>query len=234
VSRPLAHVVARTLAKKPEARPASAAELRSLLEAALRGELPSGSGPIEVTADSADSDAEKHVPATRTISNRSPVAFDETLQKPKTRPPIGPEMVSSATAAPTTTVEAAARVRRARWPLRVLLFAVAGAIAAVVVTQVGGGRPTTDDGAGSEMIIVDAAAVTPAIVIDAALVDAGEIVDAGVPVPIDAGKRRSDDREERRKKIDAGPGGSTNVVTPPPPPPPKVDAGATHPWDDPN
>ncbi|MBZ0233734.1 MAG: serine/threonine protein kinase, partial [Deltaproteobacteria bacterium] len=50
VPRPLAHVVARTLAKKPEARPSSAAELRTLLEAALRGELPSGSGPIEATA----------------------------------------------------------------------------------------------------------------------------------------------------------------------------------------
>lgn len=221
VPRPLAHVVARTLAKKPEARPSSAAELRTLLEAALRGELPSGSGPIEATADS---DEQRRQPVTRTFADRSAAAFDETLQKPRTRPPSSPAD-APATLAPTAL--SAAPSRRARWPLLLLAFALLGGLAALLVTQLGGSKDSDD-----AIVAPDATPSLPAATpVDASLPDAAPAIDAGTPIdasppPIDAKRRppRDDRRDDDRpRRVDAGAGATV--------PPPKLDAGTKHPWD---
>jgi eukaryotic-like serine/threonine-protein kinase len=228
VPRPLAHVVARTLAKKPEARPASAAELRVLLEAALRGEMPSNSGPIEATADS---DEQSKIPVTRTTANRSPVALAETIQKQK----LSPNDVSvTAESQPTGTGETARAVKRtnARWAFVLLALTVLGAIAVVAVMQMGKREKKTGETPAQRAVTITDAA-EPVVAIDAGvLVDAPDvIVDAAAP-PIDAGKRHGGGGD--KKKIDAGAGTGTVQTPPPPPPPTTIDAGAHHPWDDPN
>ncbi len=243
----MAQLVARTLAKNPDARPSSAASLRALLDAAMRGELPSGSGPIMVTADS---DEQRRLPISHTIANRSPAALAETLRKPKTRPPLPKDgVVFSATAAaadstavpaPVTTAEAVGALRRRRWPLLVLLFALTGGALAIAVAKLGAGPRTPTAGAPALGAPLDAAAAArgPA---DAAVESVGAPLDAPVDAaaaaappdarlpPLDAGRRHATD--DRRPRVDAAAGSAP--PPPPPPPPPRIDAGPAHPWDDP-
>ena len=212
VSRPLAQVVASTLSKRPEARPETAAQLRTLLEAALRGEQPAPLA-VEVTADS---DEQRRSSSRSGI--HSPEALAETFRKPKTRPPVVPEVKAMSAGAadfgpaeaaappPMSTDEAAAPFRRRRWPWLVGISAVLGGAIALAMSLGGGSEkadPPSPSGAGIADPADAAAAVAmpppDAAVPDAALVDAAP-VDA---VPVDARPRRTDAGPRPPKPVDA-------------------------------
>ena len=234
VPRPLAQLVARTLAKNPAVRPSSAAELRELLEAAARGEA-AGSGPIEVTADS-DSDERRPVPWERLVerraSDRSQAALAETFRKPKTiPPPSGRDASARPAASPAAAVTPAASVTPAA---AVTPAAPAAATATALAAGDGAGAARRSRwllllllfalAGGAAAVVVgmrrgdrdgDAGRPAGASAAGAAGGDAAPIVDVGAGPPADAAPivdAGADPTVDAARIVDAGDAGARSPV----------------------
>jgi hypothetical protein len=239
VPRPLARLVARLLAKRPESRP-SATELREQLEAMRPGVA---DDPLALAAETAPVGATAE-------AGQAALALAATFPKPKTRPPLL-EVPSAAVAVGLASTSAGAALaerpsspsasspgavaatapsvpappRRRGWVVAAVAVVVAMAVVAVAFLRGdrrAGARATEAPGGGAVAADAPAAAALDAAALDAAPVDAGPL-DAG---PLDAGPL--DAAPADAGPLDAGRGRRQRVTAPDRGPPP-VDASASRP-----
>ena len=214
----VARVVKKLLAKQPEQRYGTAAELHAAFEKAVAGKL-----PVDPPSDQA-------LVETRDASATSPTMLAALAETVSSQPVLSITAPAPAVA-PTPAATPTPMPARSRRPtIAILLVVIAAAIGAAIAIMASKTPREETPAAEPEAAPAPAAAPDAAAAMVAApdAAAAAPVVDAGVTKKKD--RDRKDRDKDRKKKIDAGPvielkPPPVPIDAAPPPPPRKIDAG---------